>query len=75
MKLNVKELLDFFDDPMIRGHASAVVGMLGEDLNASAYKHFRNNEIEILDDSVLPGTNKGKRLDRWIVDNNILYQC
>ena len=33
--------------------------------------------VEILPDSVLPGTSKGKRLDRWIVDkeNNKLFQC
>lgn len=82
MKLNIKEILDFFDDikDSQKGDANAIMSILGEDLNASAYKHFRGNKVEILNDSVLPGlpgTNKGKRLDRWIVDkeNRKLYQC
>lgn len=79
MKLNIKELLDFFDDKIDskKGDASALMAILGEDLNASAYKHFREDKVEILNDSVLPGTNKGKRLDRWIIDkeNSTLYQC
>lgn len=77
MKLNIKELLDFFDNAKDseKGDASAFMAILGEDLNASAYGHFRNNKVKILNDSVLPGTNKGQRLDRWIVDNKILYQC
>ncbi|MDO8514134.1 MAG: hypothetical protein Q7S50_01160, partial [bacterium] len=54
-----------------------LMSILGEDLNASAYRHFRRNKVDILNDSVLPGTIKGKRLDRWIVDkeNRKLYQC
>lgn len=79
MKLNIKELLDFFDDKKDsqKGDASALMSILGEDLNASVYKHFRNGDINIINDSVLPGTNKGKRLDRWMVDdkNKKLYQC
>lgn len=77
MKLNIKELLDFFDDKKDsqKGDANALSTILGEELNASVYRHFRNNKVEILDDSVLPGTNKGKRLDRWIIDNRKLYQC
>lgn len=79
MKLNIKELLDFFDGKKDshKGDANAITAMLGEELNASVYKHFRKNKVEILLDSVLPGTSKGKRLDRWIVDreNNKLFQC
>ena len=77
MKLNIKELLDFFDDKKDsqKGDANALMSILGEDLNVLAYKHFRKNKVEILTDSVLPGTHKGKRLDRWIVDNRKLYQC
>lgn len=79
MKLNIKELLDFFDDKKDsqKGDANALMAIFGEDLNASVYKHFRGNEVEILNESVLPGTNKGKRLDRWIIDkeNKKLYQC
>ena len=79
MRFNIKELLDFFDDKKNsqKGDASALMALLGEDLNSAVYKHFRNNKVEILDDSVLPGTSKGKRLDRWIVDteNAKMYQC
>ncbi len=77
MKLNIKELLDFFDDKKDsqKGDANAISTILGEELNACVYKHFRNDRVEILTDSVLPGTNKGKRLDRWIIDNKKLYQC
>jgi len=43
MKLNIKELLDFLDDKKDSqmGDANAIIAVLGEDLNASAYKHFR----------------------------------
>jgi len=77
MKLNIKELLDFFDDKKDsqKGDANAIMALLGEDLNASIFRHFKKNAIEILDDSVLPGTSKGKWLDRWIVDGKKLYQC
>lgn len=79
MKLNIRELLDFFDDKKDsqKGDASALMSILGEDLNASAYKHFRNNKVDIISDKVTPGTNNGKRLDRWMLDskNKKLYQC
>lgn len=75
MRLNIKELLDFFDDTPERGHASSIVGMIGEDLNAAVFKHFRNNKVVVLGDKVLQGTNAGQRLDRWILDGSLLYQC
>ncbi|MEK7067765.1 MAG: hypothetical protein AAB956_02095 [Patescibacteria group bacterium] len=78
MKLNIKEILDFFDDikDSQKGDANAVSTILGEDLNASSYKHFRKNGVKILDDSVLQGGRNGKKLDRWIIDKkNKLYQC
>ena len=79
MKLNIKELLDFFDDARDsrKGDANALIAMFGEELNASVYKHFKKDKVEILPDSVLPGTKKGKRLDRWIFDKKAkkLYQC
>lgn len=79
MKIDIKELLDFFDDKKDshNGDANSIIAVLGEDLNASVYKHYRKNKVDILDDSVLPGTSKGKRLDRWIVDNENkkLFQC
>ncbi len=77
MKLDIKELLDFLDDKKDseKGDANAIISVFGEELNASAYKHFRNNKVEILSDSVTQGTKSGHRLDRWIVDGNLLYQC
>ncbi len=77
MKLNIKKLLDFFDDKedSQKGDANAFMAMFGEDLNASAYEHFRKNKVTILNSSVLTGTGKGKMLDRWILDNGKLYQC
>ena len=55
MKLNIKELLDFFDDrkDSQKGDANALMAILGEDLNASVYKHFRANKIDILEESVV----------------------
>jgi len=76
MKLDIKELLDFFDDTPSKGNASAIVGMLGEDLNAAVYKHFTRNNVEVQGDSVVQGFKGGKNLDRWILDTkkNSLYQ-
>lgn len=79
MKLNIKELLDFFDDrkDSQKGDANALMAMLGEELNASVYKYFRKNKVEILEKSITQGFQGGKYLDRWIFDknNNKLYQC
>lgn len=88
MKINIIKCLEFLDNPSVRGHASAIVGMIGEELNACAFKHYIDNnggKAKILCDDnskplcVTPGTSKGKRLDRWIeVDkggNKTLFQC
>lgn len=79
MRINIKELIDFFDDKKNskKGDPNALTAMFGEELNASVFNHFMDNKLEILEESVLPGTNKGNRLDRWIVnkDNKILFQC
>ncbi|OGG60467.1 hypothetical protein A3C86_01200 [Candidatus Kaiserbacteria bacterium RIFCSPHIGHO2_02_FULL_49_16] len=84
MKINIKELLDFFDDKKDsqKGDANALMAILGEDLNASAYKHFRKDKVDILAGSVLPvikknKSKKGKRLDRWMLykKRGILFQC
>lgn len=90
MKLNIKEALNFFDNAKnSRGHASAVVGIIGEDLNVFAFKHYmksKGNEVEVLNQKdgrpspVTQGKRTGKRLDRWIIsepknDKKLLYQC
>ena len=71
--------MDFFDDrkDSERGDANALITLLGEELNASTYKHFRKDKVEILNRAPSFGTKKGNRLDRWIVDreNNRLLQC
>lgn len=87
MELNLKNLLTFLDDPK-RGdnkHASAITGVIGEDLNAAAFAHFQENggaqEVTVSTNSPTPGTKRGKRLDRWIQVRNkktgdkTLYQC
>jgi hypothetical protein len=85
MKINIKKFLDFLDgaENSRKGDASAIIGMIGEDLNAAAYKHYKieveKSKIEIQKDHVGQGTRKGKRLDRWIEEKStnkeILFQC
>ncbi len=83
MKINIDEIIKFFDANMERGHATSIVGLLGEDLNAWAFKYFmektRGAQVEILPDHVVSGKKKGKWLDRWIYvkegKKEILYQC
>lgn len=83
MKINIKKTLSFFDEKRLEdtGHASGVVGILGEDLNTAAFKHFmerKGGKVEILNIPVTTGQKKGKRLDRWIYikigREEILYQ-
>ena len=79
MKINIKELLDFSDDKKEseKGDANAIMSILGEDLNAAAYRHFRKDEVDILEENVVQGFQGGKHLDRWILDKkeNRLFQC
>ena len=76
MKLNIEELLDFFDNKKddIRHHISSVIGVVGEDLGAALFKHYyektsgKKVTISLLPvlGEIKPGTKKGPRLDRWI---------
>jgi hypothetical protein len=90
MQLDIKQALNFFDNKEYsKGHASALVGMIGEYLNFIAFKHYlenKNTEIKFIERNdgrpipVTQGTKKGKRLDMWIVEKNEdkiknLYQC
>lgn len=90
MKINIQKCLEFLDNPSVRGHATAIVGVIGEELNACAFKYYmdeKGNQTKILLEQnqknkpirVTQGTLRGKRLDRWIeVKENgkkILYQC
>lgn len=88
MQIDVRKCLEFFDNPSAEGHASAIVGVIGEDLNACAFVHYMNSKgrtTKILRDQkgrllgVTQGTARGKRLDRWIEveeeGKKTLYQC
>lgn len=73
MKLNVKELIDFFDNKKdgIRHDISSVIGVVGEDLGTALFKHyyektFNKKVIISSSDLVSDGKLKGPRLDRWI---------
>jgi hypothetical protein len=89
MQFNIPKLLQFLDDPDTqaeddllfsrgnRSHATSIIGLIGEDLNAAVFKHYSNNSVEILPNNVTQGMRKGKWLDRWIADHEkkVLYQC
>lgn len=85
MKLNVKELLDFFDNKKddIRHDISSVIGVVGEDLGAALFKRYYEEtfgkKVIISPFPVVSGTMKGPRLDRWIYieqskDKFVAYQ-
>ena len=83
MKIDIEMAVRFFDDTPDHGNATSIVGLIGEDLNAQAFKYFLENErhveANILDIPITTGQQKGKRLDRWIhvkeSGKEILYQC
>lgn len=87
MKLYLNKLISFLDNPKFgdNKHATAIIGVMGEDLNAAAFAHYLEKtgiyNVSILKESPLPGTRKGQRLDRWIHVTNkkdkqeTLYQC
>ena len=73
LTLDVREALAFFDDPppSAIGHATAVVGVLGEDLAAGLFSHcIRVNKLGktkvMQGEKVVRGGRKGPWLDRWI---------
>ena len=72
LRINVKRLLEFFDEKPGEsvGHATAIVGVIGEDLGASLLKHYlectRNAKVSILPGTPKTGNKKGPRLDRWV---------
>lgn len=84
MKLDIKQVLHLFDekseDNKLKGHATSVVGFLGEDLNAAVFAHYgklKGAKVSLLPDKVTTGRQKGPRLDRWILwqgDKSVLYQ-
>ena len=82
-KLNLRELLNFFDCKASSsiGHASAINGVIGEDLGvALLLKYFSDQKLSAiaLDEPCTQKTKKGKRLDKWIAvshkSKKIIYQ-
>jgi hypothetical protein len=83
MKINLKETLEFFDErkPENKGQPTSVIGVIGEDLNASLFKHYMEGEgydVNTLDNCVTTGSKKGPRLDRWVLASKagerVMYQ-
>ncbi len=79
VKINVQELLRYFDEkkPDSSGkRATGVVGIAGEDLNAACFQHYiksKGGVARVLREpesgepsKVTTGKVKGPRLDRWI---------
>jgi hypothetical protein len=72
LTINVEEVLRFFDEKpeCSRGHATGVVGVIGEDLNTGCFRHYAESKgakVSVKADKVNTGKSKGPRLDRWIV--------
>ena len=64
-------LLKFFDEkpPSTKTHATSIVAVAGEDLNAACFQHYLKSigaTAEIRRDPVTTGNRRGHWLDRWI---------
>ena len=72
LKIDVRLLLEFFDEKPHEsvGHATAVVGVAGEDIGVGLLKHYlectRNAKVRIIPATPTTGKRKGPRLDRWV---------
>jgi hypothetical protein len=71
IQLPIRLLLEFFDEApeYARGHANAIVAVLGEELGAGLlvdYFCHKGLNAESLGIPCTQGTKAGKRLDRWI---------
>ena len=71
--VDVPEIIRFFDEKPDYSlkQATSVVSVVGEDLAVGCLQRYLEQErgatVCVRPESVTPGTNKGKRLDRWIV--------
>ena len=71
-RINRLAVLEFYDTRPLASskHASAVNAVMGEDLGIGLMKHYFENQekaaVTILDETCVPGTSKGNRLDRWL---------
>ena len=70
--INVNEILTFFDEKpdWADRHSAAIVAMIFEDFAAATLEHClrcnRATNVTIRPESVVPGGQRGPRLDRWI---------
>src|SRR5260370_611381 len=78
MNFKRTKLITFYDQPRAwatevegRGsHVSAITGLIGEDLIIGLLRHFWCSEgasSKILSYQCYPGTQKGERLDAWLL--------
>ena len=84
LTINRLALLEFLDmkSDYSRGHATGVVSVVGEDLNAACFQRYvesKGVKVEVLPNPVTTGKQRGPRLDRWIKadwpdGSKILYQ-
>ena len=81
--IDVQQFLAFFDEeaPGSVGHATSLVAVAGEDLGTALLLHYLRSvgtDAEALPERCTQGTNKGYRLDRWILahqtEGPVLYQ-
>ena len=82
-RLNLRELLNFYDYrvPSSNTHASAVNAVLGENLAIALLVHYLKSlgfEVHALDEVCTQGTQRGSRLDKWLVvkskEELVIYQ-
>jgi hypothetical protein len=72
INLPIQKLLEFYDDPSQKDkkHTTAITAVIGESLGTGLlvdYYHHTGCTVRALDKSVTVGTNKGNRLDKWLV--------
>jgi len=72
IRLSIIQAIQFYDAPpkRNRGQTTAITAVIGEDLGAGLlinYYRRQGCQAETLPDNVTPGTNKGSRLDRWVI--------
>jgi len=82
MKIDIRECLKLLDEknPRYQGHTNAIISMVGEDIAATAFKHYSRSITELRERRFYavgfpPGS--GPRLDRWFYNKHkkLLYQC
>lgn len=81
IEINLSSLLNFYDipDKDVRGHASSLKAMSGEEMNLALLVHYFHTVLKWRDARVLDGacSGKGARLDAWIhtgQPESVLYQ-